>query len=65
MKQLFIQDSEIVWQALRRFKVGNADFVDCLIERIAHANGCSRTVTFDKKAVRVTRMACVEVDGCA
>jgi predicted nucleic-acid-binding protein len=49
-KQLFVQDAETVWQALRFFEAGKADFADYLVERIAHAGGCRHTVTFDKRA---------------
>jgi predicted nucleic-acid-binding protein len=47
-RQLLVKDAETVWQALRLFEQGKADFADCLIERCASAAGCSRTVTFDK-----------------
>lgn len=52
IKQLIVQDTEVAWQALRLFESGHADFADYLVERIAHANGCTTTVTFDKKAAR-------------
>lgn len=51
-RQLVIADAETVWQALRLFEQGKADFADCLIERSAAAAGCDRTVTFDKNAVK-------------
>jgi predicted nucleic-acid-binding protein len=51
-RQLIVQDAEIVWQALRLFEQGKADFADCLIERSACAAGCGRTVTFDKNAAK-------------
>ena len=56
VRQLTIQDSEVVWQAVRLFKTSKADFADCLIERIAGANQCEHTVTFDKMAARTTGM---------
>jgi len=49
-RQLIVEDAEIVWQALRLFENGKADFADCLIERNAAAAGCKRTVTFDRGA---------------
>jgi predicted nucleic-acid-binding protein len=49
-KELVVERAEIVWQALRKFGAGNADFADCLIERIGHAAECEYTVTFDRKA---------------
>jgi len=48
---LVFERSEIVWQALRRFKTGNAGFSDCLIERCGDAAECIHTFTFDRRAV--------------
>lgn len=50
--QLVIEDAEIVWQALRLYLTGKADFADYLVERTAKASGCDRTVTFDKIAAK-------------
>jgi predicted nucleic-acid-binding protein len=50
-KELVIERAEVVWQALRQFSAGSADFADCLIERSGHAAECQYTVTFDQKAV--------------
>ena len=52
-RQLIVQESETVWQALRLFEQGKADFADCLVERTAASAGCMRTVTFDKAAARI------------
>ena len=52
-RQLIVQEAEIVWQALRLFEHGKADFADCLVERTATAAGCERTVTFDKSAAAI------------
>jgi predicted nucleic-acid-binding protein len=49
-RQLIVQEAETVWQALRLFERGKADFADCLVERTAAAAGCDRAVTFDKVA---------------
>ena len=56
MRQLFIQDIEIVLRAIRRFESAQADFSDCLIETVALAQGCSHTMTFDKAAARLPGM---------
>jgi predicted nucleic-acid-binding protein len=48
---LLVERSEVVWQALRKFKTSNAGFSDCLVERCGHAVECIYTVTFDKRAV--------------
>jgi predicted nucleic-acid-binding protein len=48
--QLFVQDAETAWKALRLFESNKADFADCLIACAATAAGCGTTVTFDKTA---------------
>ena len=45
---LVVERSEVVWQALHRFKTGSAGFSDCLIERCGHAAECQFTATFDR-----------------
>ena len=50
VNQLEIFESETVWRALNDFKTSNADFADHLIANSNKANGCSKTITFDKKA---------------
>ncbi|WP_411280330.1 PIN domain-containing protein [Gemmatimonas sp.] len=50
IRQLVVQNAEVVWQALRHFESSRADFADCLIHRCAEAAGCDKTVTFDKRA---------------
>lgn len=49
-EEIAIEHAEFVQGALRLFRKGNADFPDCLIARSAQAAGCTRTVTFDRKA---------------
>jgi predicted nucleic-acid-binding protein len=51
-KGLLVEDAEIVWKAVRLFKVGNADFADCLIDCSANQAGCDHTATFDRGAAR-------------
>ncbi|MFO5493279.1 MAG: PIN domain-containing protein [Cuspidothrix sp.] len=43
------ENRSVVYQALQRFKQGNADFSDYLIGAVAQQSGCNITVTFDKK----------------
>ena len=50
IRQLVVQDAEVVWQALRQFESGRADFGDCLIRRGAEAGGCDKTMSFDRRA---------------
>lgn len=55
--QLVVEQGEVVWRALRRFKESSADFADCLIERSAVASGCERTMTFDRNAAKHAGMS--------
>ena len=55
-KELIVERAELVWQALRRFAAGNADFTDCLIERCGHAAQCQFTATFDRDAASAAGM---------
>jgi predicted nucleic-acid-binding protein len=50
-KVLLIEQSEVVWHALREFRTASADFSDCLIAQQARAEGCQDTFTFDRRAV--------------
>jgi predicted nucleic-acid-binding protein len=49
-KEIVIEQTELVSQALRLFAAGNAGLADYLIERSGHTAGCSHTFTFDKRA---------------
>lgn len=51
-RELVIDRSEVVGQALRAYRSGKADFADALIERIGHQAGCERTMTFDALGAR-------------
>jgi predicted nucleic-acid-binding protein len=55
-KELVIERAEIVWQALRKFSAGRADFADCLIERCGHAAECQYTLTFDQTTASAAGM---------
>ena len=55
-RDLVIEQTEIVWQALRKFNTSPADFEDCLIERSGHAAECQYTVTFDRAAASTAGM---------
>jgi len=52
ISQLQVMEPEAVWRALSDFKRSNADFSDHLIARTNSVNGCSTTITFDRKAGR-------------
>jgi predicted nucleic-acid-binding protein len=51
-KPLVVENADVAWQAARVFAATRADFADCLIERTGHANGCIRTMTFDRAATK-------------
>ena len=51
-KEWVVEKADIVWQAVRLFQSGSADFADCLIFRSAAAVGCEKTMTFDKDAAK-------------
>jgi predicted nucleic-acid-binding protein len=50
-REILLERPDLVEQAVRKFKSGNADLADCIIERAAHAAGCEYTLTFDRKAL--------------
>ena len=57
--ELVLEREAAVSQALHRFKASATDFADCLIERVGHHAGCSRTVTFDIAASKSTGMVLI------
>jgi len=50
--ELFVEDTELVYEALAMYQETNADFDDCLIVKCAYRSGCLDLVTFDRKAAR-------------
>ncbi|MFA5985528.1 MAG: hypothetical protein WC782_16035 [Methylococcaceae bacterium] len=62
-KHIIVQDTEVVWKALRNFKLGKADFfADCLIKEAAFEAGCSSVVTFDVTAARDSGMTLINAE---
>jgi predicted nucleic-acid-binding protein len=51
-KYIIVQDTAIVWKALRNYKEGKADFPDCLIKHTSFDASCGSVATFDAKAAR-------------
>lgn len=49
---LVVQNAELAWQALGRYRSGSADYADYLIERTCTSLGCEIVYTFDRKAAR-------------
>lgn len=58
-REIVVDRADLVLQAQRRFARGGADFADCLIERIAQAQGCRTTMTFDAGAAKAAGMTLV------
>jgi predicted nucleic-acid-binding protein len=51
-KEWVVERADIVWQAVRLFQSGSADFADCLIFRSAAAARCEKTMTLDRDAAK-------------
>lgn len=54
--QLMVDRADQVVRALQVYRAGNADLADCLIEHMANAAGCGRTMTFDVGAAKTAGM---------
>jgi predicted nucleic-acid-binding protein len=48
-EQFVIGEKDVVREALAAYRKGRAEFADYLIGAIHRANGCERTVTFDRR----------------
>lgn len=48
--QFQVEDMQAAWTAFRLYQKGSADFADCLLGTVNRAQGCERTVTFDRRA---------------
>lgn len=59
-RELRIEQAEAVREALSRFRIGQADFADCLIECCAAAAGCTTVLTFDPLAAREAGMRAID-----
>jgi len=55
-KELVVDHVETVREAMQLYRTHNTDFFDCLIATSAKAAGCSKTVTFDRRAAREAGM---------
>ena len=58
-KEIQVENAATVWRAVRLYRAGLADFADCLIERSAAAAACTRTMTFDRGAVKHCAMTLI------
>jgi predicted nucleic-acid-binding protein len=52
-RQLVVEESEIVWNALHDWRKSSADFSDALIGRKVIARGGEKTVTFNRAAAKL------------
>lgn len=59
-REFVIENADTVWNAVRAYRAGSADFADCLIERSAAAAGCDRTMTFDLRAAKSGGMTLIQ-----
>jgi predicted nucleic-acid-binding protein len=48
-----VQNSQVVWKALKSAQKGNAEFADLGVQ-INLAQGCDQTVTFGQEIVKTT-----------
>ena len=58
--EIVVERADTVRAALQLFRLGKADFPDCLISASARAAGCTKTVTFDRIAARDAAMELLE-----
>lgn len=52
VKGIVVAHADVVWQALRLFRSGKADFADCLIKCFADEATCTKVMTFDRDAAK-------------
>ena len=60
--ELAIENSQIAWTAFRQFQQNRADFADCVIDALSRSNGCSKTISFDKKACDLAGFELISVE---
>jgi predicted nucleic-acid-binding protein len=48
--QLMMERADVLWRALKAYRDSKADFSDAMIVELGSDAGCSKTVTFDRKA---------------
>jgi predicted nucleic-acid-binding protein len=48
--QLMMERADVLWRALKAYRDSKADFSDAVIVELGSDAGCSKTVTFDRKA---------------
>jgi predicted nucleic-acid-binding protein len=58
-EEMVFEQADVMRSALELFRIGKADFADCLIATSARAAGCTKTLTFDRIAARDAGMELV------
>ena len=48
--QLMMERADVLWRALKAYRESKADFSDAVIVELGSDAGCSKTVTFDRRA---------------
>jgi len=59
-RYIVIEQDEIARASVRLYRAHNIDFADCLISCGGKAAGCSKIMTFDRKAARDAGMELVD-----
>lgn len=59
-RQLRIERADLAWRALRSWMAGAADFSDALISEVVLDHGGEKTVTFDRRAAKLSGMTLLE-----
>lgn len=55
-----VQARQAVWTALDAYRHASIDFADALIAALDRTQGCSHTVTFDRRAARLEGMTLLD-----
>jgi predicted nucleic-acid-binding protein len=56
---IVMQDADAVWLALDHCQAAGVGVADALIAAVGHHHGCSHSVTFDARALRIPEMKLV------
>jgi len=56
---LIVENAERLRKTIDMYRVGRADFADCLISVSCREAGCAKTLTFDQDAAKTTEMTLI------
>ncbi len=51
-EEFLFEKQELLWLSLNQYTQNNLDFADALIGEINKVAGCTKTLTFDKGAIK-------------